>query len=275
MPRALWSGSISFGLVNIPIKMVSATKNVDIHFHQIHGKTQCRVRQKLYCPQTDKEVPRDELVKGYEIAPDQYVILSEKELDAAAAKTSRAIEISEFVDLVSIDPIYYDKPYYLLPEERAAKAYQLLVNAMLEAGKVAIAKFVMRNKEYLAALRPLGNVICLETMRFANEVVLADQLEGVPKPVSVDERELKMAQQLIESLSEKFEPEKYSDEYSGRLQDLIQKKIEGEEIITEAPPTEAEGRVINLMAALEESLARAGKKKKDSQQPRRRQTKAS
>lgn len=275
MPRALWSGSINFGLVNIPIKMVSATKNVDIHFHQIHGKTQCRVRQKLYCPQTDKEVPRDELVKGYEIAPDQYVILSEKELDAAAAKTSRAIEISEFVDLASIDPIYYDKPYYLLPEERAAKAYQLLVNAMLEARKVAIAKFVMRNKEYLAALRPLGNVICLETMRFANEVVLADQLDGVPKPVSVDERELKMARQLIESLSEKFEPEKYSDEYSGRLQDLIQKKIEGEEIITEAPPTEAEGRVINLMAALEESLARAGKKKKDSQQPRRRQTKAS
>jgi DNA end-binding protein Ku len=275
MPRALWSGSISFGLVNIPIKMVSATKNVDVQFHQIHEKNQCRVRQKLYCPQTGNEVPRNELVKGYEIAPDQYVILSDKELDAAAPKTSRAIEITEFVDLVSIDPIYYDKPYYLLPEERAAKAYQLLVHAMLKAGKVAIAKFVMRNKEYLATLRPLGNVICLETMRFANEVVLADKLEGMPKPVPVDDRELKMAHQLIESLSENFEPEKYSDEYSKRLQDLIQKKIEGEEIVTEAPPTEAEGRVINLMAALEESLARAGKKKKEYRQPRKRQTKAS
>lgn len=260
MARALWSGSISFGLVNIPIKLYSATRSKDIHFHQIQEKTKCRVRQKLYCPGKG-DVSYDEIVKGYEIAPDQYVIVSKEELDTLAPEQTQAIEITDFVDLASIDPVYYDKPYYVLPDKGAAKAYRLLVTAMAKSEKVGIAKFVMRNKEYLVALRPLGDVICVEVMRFADEVVSADKLEGLPKKVEIGEKELKMAQQLIESLSAAFEPEKYHDEYTEKLEALIERKAQGEEIVTEPQAGEVRGQVIDLMAALEKSLEQASKKK--------------
>ena len=193
MPRAMWTGSISFGLVNIPVKLIPATKDVGVHFHQIHEKTKCRVRQKLVCGGDDQEIPRKDIVKGYEIAPDQYVVITEKELEAVTPEAKRTIDIAEFVDLSSIDPIYYEKPYYLLPEEHAAKAYQLLVQAMQKSRKVAIAKFVMRQKEYLATLRPLENVLCLETMRFADEVISVNELDGVPKETPMSDKELTMA----------------------------------------------------------------------------------
>ncbi len=261
MARAMWSGSISFGLVNIPVKVYPATRSKDIHFHQIHEKTKCRVRHKLFCPEVG-EIPSEEVVKGFEIAPDQYVIVQKEELDALVPEKSDNIEITDFVDLVSIDPIYYDKPYYLLPDERAAKAYQLLVTAMSKSEKVAIAKFVMRNKEYLVALRPLNDLICMELMRFAEEVVPVEDLESVPKKTEVGEKELKMAQQLIESLDADFQPENYRNEYIERVQELIDRKVQGEEIVSQPHAEKAKGKVIDLMAALEQSLARAGKKKR-------------
>jgi len=255
----MWSGSISFGLVNIPVKVYPATRSKDIHFHQIHEKTKCRVRHRLFCPEVG-EIPSDEVVKGFEIAPDQYVIIQKEELDALAPEKTDNIEITDFVDLASIDPIYYDKPYYLLPDERAAKAYRLLVAAMNKSAKVGIAKFVMRNKEYLVALRPINDLICMELMRFAEEVVSADDLESAPKKMELGEKELKMAQQLIESLSVDFQPENYHNEYVEQVQAMIDRKAQGEEIVTQPHTEEAKGKVIDLMAALEQSLARAGKK---------------
>jgi DNA end-binding protein Ku len=258
MARALWSGSISFGLVNIPVKMYPATQDKSIHFHQIHAKTKCRVHHKLYC-QGQGDISPDEITKGYEIAPDQYIIVEKDELDALEPEKSRAIEIAEFVDLASIDPLYYEKPYYLLPDEAAAKAYRLLVIAMTNSAKVGIARFVMRNKEYVAAIRPIGDVLCIETMRFANELVSSENLEA-PKSVDVSDKELQMARQLIESLTEEFHPEKYHDGYTEKLQELIDRKARGQEIVTQPPSTKAEGKVISLMAALEKSLNAAKKK---------------
>ncbi len=261
MARAMWTGAISFGLVNIPVKVYPATRSKDIHFHQIHEKTKCRVHHKLFCPEVG-DISPDEVVKGFEIAPDQYVIIKKEELDALAPEKSDNIEITDFVDLVSIDPVYYDKPYYLLPDERAARAYRLLVTAMSKSEKVAVAKFVMRNKEYLVALRPVNDLICMELMRFADEVVSANDLESAPQKTEVGEKELKMAQQLIESLSGYFEPEKYHNEYNERVQALIDRKAQGEEIVTEPHTEETKGKVIDLMAALEQSLARASQKKR-------------
>lgn len=262
MARAMWTGSISFGLVNIPIKVYPATRSNEIHFHQIHEKTKCRIRHKLFCPDVG-EISPDEVVKGFQIAPDQYVIVKKEELDALAPEKSDNIEITDFVDLASIDPIYYDKPYYLLPDERAAKAYRLLVTAMSKSKKVGIAKFVMRNKEYLVALRPMNDFLCMELMRFNDEVVSAGDLESAPKKTEIGEKELKMAQQLIDSLSEDFQPEKYHNDYIGRVQAMIDRKAQGEEIVTQPHAEETKGKVIDLMAALEQSLARAGQKKRD------------
>ncbi len=275
MARALWSGSISFGLVNIPVKMYPATQDKGVHFHQIHAKTKCRVRHKLFCPGRG-DIPPDEITKGYEIAPDQYIIVEKEELDALEPEKSRAIEIAEFVDLASIDPLYYDRPYYLLPDEAAAKAYRLLVTAMTKSAKVGIARFVMRNKEYVAAIRPVGDVLCIETMRFADEVVSSEKLEA-PKSVEIGDKELKMAQQLIESLAEDFHPEKYHDDYTEKLKELIDKKAQGQEIVTEPPATKTEGKVISLMAALEKSLKKAAKKKAETKtaSSKKRKSKAS
>ncbi len=259
MPRALWSGSISFGLVNIPVKMFPATQDKGIHFHQIDSKTKCRVHHKLFCPGRGDISPTD-ITKGYEIAPDQYIIVDKKELEALEPEKSRAIEITEFVDLASIDPLYYDRPYYLLPDKTAEKAYRLLVAAMSKSNKVGIAKFVLRNKEYVAALRPVGDVMCIEIMRFADELVSTEQLE-TPKNIEVGDKELKMAQQLIESLTEDFQPGKYHDDYTEKVKDLIDRKAQGKEIVTELAAAKTEGKVVSLMAALEKSLKKAAEKK--------------
>jgi DNA end-binding protein Ku len=268
MARALWSGSINFGLVNIPVKMYSATRAETIRFHQIHEKTKCRVHHKLYCPDVG-EIPSDEVVKGYEVAPDQYVIVSDEELEALAPEATRLIEISSFVEPSSIDPVYYERPYYLLPDERAAKAYRLLVAAMTNSEKVGVAKVVMRNREYVAALRPIRDVICLEIMRFADEIIQPETL-GAPKTAAPGDKELKMAQQLIESLTDKFQPEAYHDEYSDRIQELIDRKTQGKEIVTEPPTSRAGGKVISLIAALERSLAKARKKESPKAAPKTR-----
>ena len=260
MPRAMWSGSISFGLVNIPVKLFIAVREKNIAFHMLHDQDHARLQRKMVCSADGKEVHPEHIVRGYEVAPDQYVIVKDRELEALAPKASRTIEIKDFVDLNEIDPLFYDRPYYLAPGEHAAKSYRLLVEAMTKSKKVAIATFVMRQKEYLAALRPVNGVICLTTMHFKEEVLPAREVAGI-SDVKVDEREVKMAQHLVDQLSGEFKPSKYHDEYQERVMQMIEKKAKGEEIVTQPSVQERPHRVINLMAALEQSLAEAKKRK--------------
>ena len=263
MPRALWSGAISFGLVSIPVKLFGAVRDRGVHFHLLHAADGMRLRQKLECPADGEEVTPDDIVKGYEINPDQYVIVHSDELDSLAPKASRAIEILDFVNLAEIDPVYYQHPYFLVPEEQAARPYSLLVRAMGDSGKTGIGKFVMRNKEYLAALRPVGGLICLQTMHFADEVVGAAEAAELPGQQEPSERELSIAMQLIDALASPFEPEKYHDEYRESVMELVESKAEGQEIVV-PPAVEEPGKVIDLMSALEQSLARARDKKESA-----------
>jgi DNA end-binding protein Ku len=254
----MWSGSISFGLVNIPVKLFVAVREKAIHFNMLHDQDHARLQRKMVCSADGKEVHPEHIVRGYEVAPDQYVIVHDRELEALAPKASRTIEIHDFVDLDEIDPLYYDRPYYLAPGEHAAKSYKLLVTAMEKSKKVAIATFVMRQKEYLAALRPVNGVICLTTLHYNDEVLPAREVAGVDD-VKIDDRQVKMAQTLIDQLSAEFEPGKYHDEYRERVMEMIQRKAKGEEVVTQPAISERPNRVINLMAALEASLAEAKK----------------
>jgi DNA end-binding protein Ku len=259
VPRAIWSGSISFGLLNVPVKLYSAVSKQTVRFRELRENDGARVRHKRVAEGDGKEVPYEKIVKGYEYAPDQYVVLSRDELSELDPKRTRAIEIQDFVDLDDIDPIYFEQPYYLGPDKGAERAYALLVQAMKDARKVAIARFVLRNKEHLAAIRPMDDVLTLTTMRFHDEVSSPQDLDGEvfeeAKPKKPEKRELEMAKQLIESLTSDFEPDKYRDEYREELLDLLERKAEGKEVVsapTEEPkPTKAP----DLMAALEESLA--------------------
>ncbi len=254
MPRPIWSGAISFGLVNVPVKLFSAVTSKDVRFHQLDGKSKSRIRQKRVSVATGEEVPYDDLVKAYEIAPDNYVTITPEELDALDPKATKTIDIEDFVDLDTIDPMYYDRPYYLVPDKGGQKAYALLRNAMRETNKVGIARMVLRTKQYLAAIRPVGNALVIETMLFADEVVPPDELDLPDEEVDVTEREEKMARSLIDSLTTDFEPAKYKDEYRERVLELIEQKASGQEIVREEAAEEAP-RVVDLMAALEASLA--------------------
>ena len=254
----MWSGAISFGLVNVPIKLYSAVSKKTVRFHQLNGETGSRIQQKRVDATTGEEVPYENLVKGYELTKDRYVIINPDELDALDPEKSRTIDIEDFVDLAEIDPVYYDHPYYLVPDKGAAKAYGLLLNAMRESGRVAIARVVLRSKEQLVAIRPDhdGRVLMMETMIFADEVVPKEDLDGLPEAeeLQVSDREVKMAQQLIESLATDFEPARYKDEYREKVLELIEAKAAGEEIAV-APEAPAPAKVPDLMAALEASLA--------------------
>jgi DNA end-binding protein Ku len=259
MARAIWSGSISFGLLNVPVKLYSAVSKQTVRFRELREGDGSRVKHKRVAEKDGKEVPYEKIVKGYEYAPDQYVVLTKDELADLEPQRSRAIEIQDFVDLDDIDPIYFEQPYFLGPDKGAERAYALLVQAMTESRKVAIARFVLRNKEHLAAIRPMDDVLTLTTMRFHDEVSSPKDLDGEvfedAKPKKPDQRELQMAKQLIESLTSDFKPNQYRDEYREELLDLLERKAEGKEVVsapTEAPkPTKAP----DLMAALEESLA--------------------
>ena len=255
MPRSIWTGAISFGLVNVPVKLYSAVSKKTVRFHQLHAADGVRIQQKRMCPADGEEVPWDDIVKGYEISPDRYVVVTSEELEALDPKKTRTIDIEEFVDLSDIDPLYYDHPYYLLPGQDAAKPYKLLVDAMADAGKVAIARVVIRTKEQLVAIRPLEGVLAMATMNFADEVVNPDSFDETPgDDVDTTKRELDMARQLIESLTAEFDPEKFHDEYREAVLDLIERKAEGEEVVLQ-PVAEEPEKVPDLMAALEASLA--------------------
>lgn len=260
MARSIWTGSISFGLVNIPVKLMTAVREHGITLHMLSPDGKCRLRRKLVCPDTGEEFQFNETTRGYEVAPDQYVIINDEELDKLRPEAGRAIEIQEFVEQDKIDPMYYERSYYLAPDERGGKAYQLLLQALEEKDRVAIGTFVMRQKQYICALRAHKGLIVLETMRYADEVVNPEEEIGVPKHVKVSEGELKMATQLIEALAaEGFDPTKYKDEYRTKLQELIDAKAEGEEVVLHEPEDEEAPPVINLMEALQKSLASARK----------------
>jgi DNA end-binding protein Ku len=257
MPRAIWSGSISFGLLNVPVKLYSAVSKKAVSFRELRADDGSRIRHKRVAEADGEEVPYEEIVKGYEIAPEQYVVMTREELEELDPKRTRAIEIQDFVDLDEIDPIYFDHPYYLGPDKGAEKAYGLLVKAMRDANKVAIARFVLRNKEHLAAIRPMGDVLTMATMRFADEVVSTSEIEDVlgedgEKP---QKRELEMAKALIDSLAGDFEPDKYKDEYREELLALIERKAKGESVVAAVSEEPKPTKAPDLMAALEESLA--------------------
>jgi DNA end-binding protein Ku len=265
MARAIWSGSVSFGLLNVPVKLYSAVARRGISLREIRQSDGVRIRHRRVAEGTEEEVPYEEIVKAFEITPDRYVPLGKDELAALAPEKTRAIEVRDFVDLDQIDPIYFDSPYYLGPAPGAEKAYSLLARAMEESGKVAIARFVFRNKEHLAALRPSDGVLTLTTMRFADEVVPPSELEDVlpAEQPKVAKREVEMAEQLIDSLTTEFDPAAYRDEYREELLSLIERKAEGKDVLTAPAPEEPQPTgAPDLMSALEESIAAVKGKEK-------------
>jgi DNA end-binding protein Ku len=257
MPSAIWTGSISFGLVQVPVRLVGATKSRDVSFNQLEEGTGARIRYKKVSDATGEEVPPEKIKRGYEISKGRYVMIEPDELDVLRPKGSHAIEIEEFVDLDEIDPLYFEQPYYLIPDARGVKPYKLLVDAMTELNKVAIGRIIVRSKERLVAIRTVDGMLCIETMRYADEVLPRTDLVPDDADTELTERERAMARQLVESLAaEKFEPEKYRDEYREQVLDLIERKAGGEEIVAE-PMVEPPAKVLDLVAALEASLEKA------------------
>jgi len=259
MARAIWSGTISFGLLNVPVRMYSAVARRSIALREIRESDSARIKHRRVAEGTDEEVPYEKIVKAYELSPGQYVPLGKDEMAALAPEKTRAIDVQDFVDIEEIDPMYFDSPYYLGPAEGAEKAYSLLAAAMESSGKAAIARFVFRNKEHLSAIRPVDGVLTLTTMRFHDEVVPPSELDDAlpDKKPKVAKREREMAEQLIDQLSTSFQPESYRDEYREQLLALIERKAEGKEIVApEAEEPEAT-KAPDLMAALEESIAAA------------------
>ena len=269
--RALWTGAISFGLVNVPVRLFTATKSHDIAFHQFEETTGKRIQNRRVVEGGTREVPYQKVVKGYEVRKGKVVLIDPKELEALAPAKARTIDIEAFVELGEIDPLYWDTTYYVAPDGQAgaAKSYALLRKAMEETHQVGIGRFVMRTKEYLVTVRPLGPGLALETMFYADEIRDIDELVPASlKKAAVAPAQVALAKQLIKSLEAHFDPKDYKDSFRDRVLDLIRKKGRGEEIETEAPPAPA-GEVVDLMAALKASLG-AGKKPGRGAKPRKR-----
>ena len=265
MPRAMWKGAISFGLVTIPVAVYPATEEKTLRFNQLHDEDGGRVRYKRVCEKDGEEVSFEHIVKGYEVEKDRYVVLTDEDLNAIPVESSRAIDIHRFVDLDEIDPVLFKKSYYLVPEETGAKAYALLREAMSDDGRVGIAKVSFRDKEHLAALRFKDEAFVLETMYWPDEIREAD-FGGVDVSAKIRGQELEMAKQLIDSLSGEWNPEEYSDEYREALLQIVEAKLNGQEIeVVVAEPT---AKVVDLMEALKASVA-AAKKQADEPAPSR------
>jgi DNA end-binding protein Ku len=256
MARALWSGAISFGLVNVPVKLYSATSPKTVRFNQLSAKTGARIKQKRVDASTGDEVPFEDIVKGYELAPDRYVLIEPSELEALDFKATHTIDVEQFVKLEEIDPIFYDSTYYIAPAPGGAKPYRLLLEAMRDEGKVAIGRLVLRTKQQLCALRASGDVLTLSTMLFGDEINSPDGLDGLDTAgeANATDKELAMARQLIDTLSAEFDPAAFKDEYRERVLALIERKAAGEEL-TPPPAEEESAPVPDLMAALEASIA--------------------
>jgi DNA end-binding protein Ku len=258
MTRPVWTGSISFGLVNVPVKAYTAVRDHTVHFHQLEQGTGARIHHQNISEKTGEAVEADQIVSGYEISKGQYVTFARGELEDLRPASTRAIEVSDFVALDDVDPIYYERTYWLGPADDAARqAYGLLAAAMAERGRVAIGSVVMRNKQYLAAIRPLDGLLAMSTMRFADEVVPKSDIDELPaRAPKADKKALTLALQIVDSLAGEWDPERYHDTYTEELRELIKRKEAGEEMTIEAPPPSS-AKVIDLMAALEASVAAA------------------
>lgn len=266
--QTVWKGAVSFGLVNVPVKMYTATHDNDIPMKMLHKEFNVPIQYHRTCPKCEENVSWNEIVKGYEYEPGHFVTFEKKELDKLASETSREIRILDFVDLAEIDPIYYQKTYYLAPEESGEHAYNLLVEALLDTKKIGIANVSIRSKSSLAAIRIIDGVLSMSTMYYAEEIRPKEQIPNLPEQSKVDERELEMARMLIDQLAAPFEPQKYEDEYKERLMDAIEDKVEGKEV--KFAPEEKKTNVIDLMDALKASLKQSQEagtaKKKDAGQ---------
>ncbi len=252
----MWTGAISFGMVSVPVKLYSALNRKSVRFHQLSGKTGVRIAQKRVDPSSGEEVPYEDVVKGYEIAPERYVVIEPGELETLQPKKTKTIEIEDFVELSEIDPVFYDHPYYLAPGPGGAKPYRLLLEAMRETGKVAIARVVIRSKEQLVALRPMDDVLGMATMIFADEILPPERLDEVAEAgeIKTTKRELDVAKQLVDSLAGEFEPGRYSDTYRAEVMALIERKAQGEKIAVQPTPDVLASPAPDLMSALKASL---------------------
>jgi len=252
MPRSIWNGTISFALISVPVKVYSATEDRSVHFHQVHGKDGARIKQKRICSKEGKEVPFKQVAKGYEVRQGEYVVLSKDEIAAAAGERSHLIELEEFVCAPEIDPVFYDRTYYLGAGSDGADAYRLLHDALGKAERAGIGRWVFHNREYLVAVGPLDGVLALHTMRFADELVAGDDLELPAPSRKPTSREVQMASQLVETLHERFDPDAFSDSYRQRVLDLISAKARGE--TPETPQVVEEDGGGDLLAALQASV---------------------
>src|SRR5919202_2935753 len=254
MPRSIWSGTISFGLVSVPVRMFSATESKELKFHFVHKDDFAPIGYDKIRKDTGEHVDADEIVRAFEIEKGQYVPVTEEDIDRLDIELTHSIDICDFVDLEEIDPIYFRKAYYLLPQDGSEKPYKLLVKALEDTGKVAIAKVVIRNKQHLATVRTYKGRLLLETMYFADEVRAPESLDGEVGGGKVTKAELEMARSLVQNLSEPFDPSKYDDPYRKALLELVKAKAKGMDL--PEPQTEEEGQVVDLMAALRESVQR-------------------
>jgi len=262
MPRAIWKGAITFGLITIPVGLFSAIEEKDFRFHQLHNEDNGRIRYKRVCSECGKEVSYDEIVKGYEFEKDNYVVFTEEELDAIPAESIKAIDIVSFVPLNQIDPVYFQKPYYLAPEPSGIKAYKLLEKALQDSGQVGVAKVTLRDKERLATLRVADGIFVLETMHWPDEI-RKPQFEELDKNPEIRSQEVAMAKSLIENLSDDFQPEQFVDKYRERLEEAVQAKIEGHEVAAASvkEPTQVHDLMEALKASVEATKKQAGEKK--------------
>jgi DNA end-binding protein Ku len=256
----MWMGTLNFGLVSMPVKLYSAVTNKSVHFNQLHGADNARIQQKRVCSADGEEVPFEEIVKGYELAPERYVVIEDAELAALAPEATRTIEIEDFVEIDEIDRIYFDQPYYIVPNRGGARSYKLLLQAMRDTGKVAIARVVLRSRERLVAVHPREDVLMMTTLSYADEINPASELRelgGEEESSAVGERELDVARRLVDSLAEPFDITRYRDTYREAVLDLIDRKASGEEIVVQPRPAVQELQSPDLMGALQASLERA------------------
>ena len=274
MARAIWSGSLSFGLVNVPVRVMAATVDRDIHFHQVDQKSGDRLRHRRVSERTGREVPSERVANGYEVSSGHWVVLSNEELGAAEPERSHTIDIEDFVKLDEIDPLQFERSYWLTPvdQEGAKRSYALLRTAMERTGRVAVGRFVMRSREHLVAVRPLQGALALHTMLFGDQLVKASAVDGLPVRVKAGDREVAAAEQLIDSLAAKWDPSSYRDRHRDRVRKIIDRKKNGEEITVEEAPEPA--AVLDLMAALEQSVAEAKAGRRRSTKTGSRATKA-
>ncbi len=267
----MWKGTLSFGLVSVPVKLYSAVTSRTVHFHQLHAADGGRIRQKRVCSVDGREVAFEEIVKGYEIAPERYVVVDDAELETLAPEVTHTIEIADFVEISEIDRIYLDQPYYLVPDRNGARPYRLLLQAMRDTDKVAIARVVLRSRERLVAVHPHGEVLLMTTMNYADEINSTGELGELEDDgkQTVDDRELDVAKRLIESLAEPFEIERYRDTYRDAVLDLIERKAGGEEVVAEPQAREPARATPDLISALEASLEKARERGGDGAKAKR------